>query len=142
MNDTPETLASRRSRAWWARPGVWIITVGVAAIVVIEGFALSWGGTTSRPSMDSSATVVTFAKQPSYQASCVGGHTYLEVDYLRYASGLQPATITGHEATYQCGGPDDGQFTVLPTVRTIALSPRNQVVQVSKIGPRTIFRTN
>lgn len=134
VNDTPETLAPENPRSWWARPGVWIVTIGVAAIVVIEGFTLSWGGTAPQPKSPS-VTIVTISPQPSFQASCVGKHTYLEVDYVHFgpfepaflAGTAVPAVITGREMTYQCGGPDDGHFNYLPTVKTFTLSPRVKI---------------
>ena len=137
MEETIVTLASRSSRAWWSRAGFWIVIIGIAAVVVIEGYALSWGGTNPRPPKSSWTTVDTLASQPIAR-NCSGGISYMEVDYVRYALGYQPATIAGHEAKWQCGGADDGHYNVLSTVRTIPLSPKVKI-DLLKYNPSPVW---
>jgi hypothetical protein len=87
---------------------------------VIEGFALSWGGSGSPPSRASAPSTVPAAASPNI---CAKGakFRFIQIDYLRYGGGEQPATVSGHVVTLHCGGPDDFQFMVQTTPETVSL---------------------
>lgn len=99
---------------------VWSIALAIAIVVVIEGFALSWGGTSSHLSRGAVPPTVPTAAIPNI---CAKGarFRFIEVDYLRYGGGAQPATVTGHVVTLHCGGLDDFQFQAHATPETVSL---------------------
>lgn len=45
----------------------------------------------------------------------------MQIDYLRYGAGAQPATVSGHVVALHCGGPDDFHFLVQATPETVSL---------------------
>ncbi len=98
----------------------WIFVLAIAATVVIEGFALSWGGNESSPSRGPAPTTIRAVTVPNI---CAKGarFRFIEVDYLRYGGGTDPAKVTGHVVTLHCGGLDDFQFLVHATPETVSL---------------------
>jgi hypothetical protein len=117
---TGDTQSRRARRASLKARSIWIFALAIAAIVVIEGFALSWGGDVTRPSRGSASSTVPAASSPNI---CAKGarFRFIQVDYLRYGGGAQPATVTGHVVTLHCGGLDDFQFLVHATPETVSL---------------------
>jgi hypothetical protein len=121
------------NHSWLKRPTVWLVLVGVVAIVLIEGFALSWGSGTS----SGSSTPVTSTTQPHTLITIpeptveLCPHTtaqLIEVDYLRNPGYGQTASVTGHVVTVHCGGPDDFQFIVHATPVTVTLRKDAEIV--------------
>ena len=47
----------------------------------------------------------------------------MQIDYLRYGGGSQPATVSGHVVTLHCRDPDDFQFLVGPLQRPSSSTP-------------------
>jgi hypothetical protein len=115
-----EVRRRREVRALRKTGTIWLFALAAAAIVVIEGFALSWGGNGSPPSRASVPSTVPAAASPNI---CAKGATFrfIRIDYLRYGGGSQPATVSGHVVTLHCGGPDDFQFLVQTTPETVRL---------------------
>jgi hypothetical protein len=99
---------------------IWLFGLAVAAVVVIEGFALSWGGNGSHPSHTSATSTIPTVSLPNI---CAKGarFRFMQVDYLRYGGGAQPPTVSGRVVTLHCGGPDDFQFLVRGTPETVSL---------------------
>jgi hypothetical protein len=97
-----------------------LFPLAVAAIVVIEGFALSWGSNGSPPSRGSVPSTVPAAASPNI---CAKGakFRFIQIDYLRYGGGAQLATVSGHVVTLHCGGPDDFQFLVQTAPESVSL---------------------
>jgi hypothetical protein len=92
----------------------------IAATVIIEGFALSWGGNVTGPSPGHVPPTVPAAAGPNICAKGARFH-FMQVEYLRFGGGSQPATVSGHVVTLHCGGPDDFQFLVSATPETVSL---------------------
>jgi hypothetical protein len=124
-SDTPNPKVRSRhpTRAIVTIRSVGLIALAFAAIVVIEGFALSWGGGGSHPSR---AAALPASTSPNI---CAKGarFRFIQIEYLRYGGGAQPATVTGHVVTLHCGGPDDFQFLVQTTPETVSLENHAQI---------------
>ena len=114
---------------FWGRLAVLLIVV-VAAVVVIEGFALSWGGRieTSQATLPSTTLTTVVSPDPAL-SGCLPGENgrLMQVVYVRFAKGSSSALITGNDVTFISGGPDDGRFKVLATQRTAVLSPNVRI---------------
>jgi hypothetical protein len=98
---------------------LWLLVLAVAITVVIEGFALSWGGGGAKPS----ASVPPSNRNVSSPNVCAKGASFrfIQIDYLRFGGGSQRSSATGHIVKLHCGGPDDLQYLVQPTAETISL---------------------
>lgn len=48
--------------------------------------------------------------------------------------GISPTRITGNDAGWISGGPDDGHFTILPTHRTVAISSHARITLLDDRG--------
>jgi hypothetical protein len=123
---TPEDRRKHAARLIFTTRSVGLIVLAVAAIVVIEGFALSWGGGGSHPSRATVPSTIPASTSPNI---CAKGarFRFIQIDYLRYGGGAQPATVTGHVVTLHCGGPDDFQFLVQTTPETVSLENHAQI---------------
>jgi hypothetical protein len=113
---------------WYKRPAVWAIAFGIVAIVLIEGFALSWGGSNSTVTQNPSPRTVTTVPQPNIRLCPRTKVQLIEVDYLRYPVGNARAMVVGHAVTIHCGGLDDFHFIVHSTPATANLRPDARIV--------------
>jgi hypothetical protein len=122
-------------KAW----STWLFILAIALTVVIEGFALSWGGATHSSSTTSVGTTLPASAYPNI---CAKGtrFRFIEVDYLRYGGGSESATVTGHVVTLHCGGPDDFQFLVHATPETVSLRSNAKIVLLT-LAPTFYFGT-
>jgi hypothetical protein len=103
-----------------------MMALAIAATVVIEGFALSWGGNATGPSRGSTPSTLPAGASPNICAK--GAHfRFIQVDYVRYGSGAQPSTVSGHVVRLHCGGLDDFQFLVQATPETVSLAANARV---------------
>lgn len=114
-----------------------LVVLASAAIVIIEGFALSWGGSGSPSPTMSVSTSLPSSASPDI---CAKGAAFrfMQIDYVRYGGGAQPATVTGHVVTLHCGGPDDFQFLVRATPETVSLRP-HATITLMTLAP-TFYR--
>lgn len=122
---TPEFGKLSALRASLKIRSIWFFALAIATIVVIEGFTLSWGGNRSYPSHGSTPSTIR-AASPKI---CAKGarFRFIEIDYLRYGGGAEPAKVTGHVVTLHCGGFDDFQFLVHATTETVSLRTNAKV---------------
>ena len=128
----------RNFRSWFRWPTFWVFIVGVSAVVVIEGFALSWGGISAEPSRGSTKSTFTTIPYPDYPP-CKSAKTcsddLIQVDFLRYRYPNIAAAVTGHRVKVDCGGPFGCTRTVQSTVRTVHLSPNVKITLLRNDGP-------
>jgi hypothetical protein len=120
------------SASWRKGPTVWLLVLGVVAIVLIEGFALSWGGANKGTSNTVTATTqphtLITIPEPTVELCPHTNVQLIEVDYLRNPGYGSKASVTGHVVTVHCGGPDDFQFIVHPTPVTVTLRKDAEIV--------------
>lgn len=111
----------------------WLVALAIVAIVVVEGFALSWGGSTSNPSQSPTTSTVSAAASPNI---CAKGarFRFIQIDFLRYGFGTEPTRVVGHEVALHCGGPDDFQFLVRTTPETVSLRT-NATITLMTLAP-------
>jgi hypothetical protein len=98
---------------------VWILVLCAAATVVIEGSLLSWGGSSS--TSDSATTTTIRSSQGPRICPNNPRNRFIQIEYLRYGGGDQPAVVTGKVLTVHCGGPDDFQFIVHAKSENVSL---------------------
>jgi hypothetical protein len=110
------------------RPIYWLFAVVIVAVVLIEGFALSWGD--ARPvaaKVPHHHTLTTIA-QPAIRLCPTTSAQLMEVDYLRNPGYGEKASVIGHVVTVHCGGFDDFQFIVHATPVTVHLRKGARIV--------------
>jgi len=113
-------------RAFLKTRSIWFFVLTISVIVVIEGFALSWGESGSHLSRVTGPKTLRTYPGPDI---CSKGATYrfIQVDYVRYGGGAEPAKVTGNVVTLHCGGPDDFQFYVRAVVETVSLGTNAKI---------------
>ena len=135
-DEVAEPEGVRGPAHWLERPIVWTLAVGVVAIVLIEGFALSWGTASSTVPSGTTPHHPTNIARPSFQLCPKTKVQVIEVDYLRYPAGDERAKVTGHVVTVHCGGFDDLQFIVHATPVTVTLKSGARIVLMRlKLSP-------
>jgi hypothetical protein len=103
-------------------PIVGLVAVVLAAVVLIEGFALSWGARSTPAKVSPPITIKAIRLCPTTTAHLMA------VDYLRYPEGDQRARVSGHVVTVHCGGFDDFQFIVHTASVTVSLRKGARIV--------------
>lgn len=100
---------------------IWLVALAIVAIVLIEGFALSWGGVRSAVAKTAHPHTRTTIVQPAIRLCPKTTAQLIEVDYLRTPGYGGKASVTGHVVTVSCGGFDDFHFVVHSTPITVLL---------------------
>ena len=109
-------------------PTWWLLIVAIVAVIVIEGFALSWGGTRSRVTTVPRHHTPTTIVEPNIRLCPHTTVQLIQVDYLRNpGNGLKPS-VTGNRVTVSCGGFDDFHFVTHSTPVTVYLRPDAKIV--------------
>ena len=136
-NQVADAESTDRSNLWIKRRAIWLLAVGIVAIVLIEGFVLSWGGASSTVTKRTGPHTVTTIPQPNIRVCPRNNVQLIEVDFLRYPVGDAKAKVTGHAVTVHCGGLDDFHFIVHSTPATVSLRKNARIVLMElKISPK------
>jgi hypothetical protein len=110
------------------RPTIWLVVLGIVAIVLIEGFALSWGGARSSVAKVAHAHTPTTIAPPAIRLCPKTTAQLIEVEYLRTPGYGGKASVTGHAVTVSCGGFDDFHFVEHSTLVTVYLRKDARIV--------------
>ena len=143
---TPETergFDESASPGRTSRPGFWqrrkslgLIAFGVAAVILIEGFALSWGGSASAPGDRARTHTITTIAEPDIRLCPKSKVQLIEVDFLRYPYLEGLTTLTGHKVSIVCGGLDDSHFVAHSTSVKVKLRRDAKIVLMAlKMSP-------
>jgi hypothetical protein len=125
------------SNSWPRRPFFWLLIFGVVAIVLIEGFALSWGNSSFKTGNRDTKHAITTIAQPNIRLCPKSKVQLIEVDYLRYPIQQGMATVIGHAVTIVCGGLDDSHFIVHSTPVKVNLRKDAKIVLMElKLSPK------
>jgi hypothetical protein len=98
-----------------------LFAVGIVAVVVIEGFALNWGASSTPATTHRQHTITTIV-QPDVRLCPSTDVQFIEIEYMRDPGYGEKASVTGHVVTIHCGGFDDFHFVEHATPLTVSLS--------------------
>ncbi len=125
---TNELTRAGESVSRFRRPTIWLLAFGLVAVVLIEGFALSWGDARTVPTKVSPPHTRTTVASPGIRLCPKTTAQLIEVDYLRNPGYGEKASVTGHQVTVSCGGFDDFHFVVHSKPVTVHLRKDARIV--------------